>query len=315
MSDMSNVDYSIIIPVYFNEGSLWPTFKKLYTYVVNTSQNLIGQIIFIDDGSKDNSYKILLDIKEKHPDLVTVIKLTRNFGQPSARLAGYHYAKGKCSIHISADLQDPVEIINQMISIHNNENIDIVIGERIKRNDGIMSSLSSKIFYTLIKKLSFENMPVGGFDFHCISKRVKDHIISSKESNPFFQGQVLWTGYSTKFIPYERLERTIGKSKWTFTKKLKLLIDGLLSYSYFPLRMMSLIGFILASSGFLYALWIFIRALMGNKPAVGWAPLMIVILLVSGVQMLMTGIIGEYLWRTLEQVKNRPNFIVEKEHL
>ncbi|MFA5410234.1 MAG: glycosyltransferase, partial [Candidatus Omnitrophota bacterium] len=133
-----------------------------------------------------------------------------------------------------------------------------------------------------------------------------------REANPFLQGQILWTGYKIKFLPYKRKKREIGESKWTFSKKVTYLIDGVMGYSYLPLRMMSFIGMIVAFAGFLYAIVVLIARIIGNIPAKGWAPLMIVILVLSGIQMLMLGIIGEYLWRTLNQVRRRQNYIIEK---
>lgn len=305
------IDYSIIIPVYFNEGSLWPTYEILMAEVIANNQDKTYEIIFVDDGSEDNSLQELLEIRAENPKTVKVLKLSRNFGQPSARLAGYEYSIGKCAIHVSADLQDPPELMNQMLGYYFDENYEIVIAVRTNRNDSLLSTLSSKFFYSLIKALCFPRMPTGGFDFHLISDRVKKLILQNKESNSFFQGQVLWTGFEVKEIPYERKKREVGKSRWTFSKKMKLLIDGLLSYSYFPLRVMTILGSIISASGFIYALWIFIRAIGGNKPIVGWAPMMIIMLILSGFQMLMLGIIGEYLWRTLDQVRNRKSYIVE----
>ena len=154
-------------------------------------------------------------------------------------------------------------------------------------------------------------MPLGGFDFALLSDTVKNIIINRQEANPFWQGQILWTGYKTRFIPYQRAKREIGESKWTTSKKIKYLIDGVMAYSYFPLRVMSVVGLSLSILGFLYAIVIFFAKIFGSVPIEGWAPLMIIILVLSGIQMLMLGIIGEYLWRTLDQVRNRPQYIIE----
>jgi len=172
---MKNVDYSIIVPVYFNEGSLKTTFGLIKEHVFNKNPQLTHEIIFVDDGSGDNSLKELLEIKAECPDKVTVIKLARNFGQPSARLAGYEQAKGKCAIHVSADLQDPPELMNEMLRYHFEEDYDIVIAVRTNRNDGFLTAATSKFFYGLIQKLCFKNMPIGGFDYHLISKRERYH--------------------------------------------------------------------------------------------------------------------------------------------
>ena len=309
---MKQIDYSIIIPVYCNEGSIEKTFHIINEKVILRNTSLTCELIFVDDGSGDNSLKEILALKEKHPDLIKVIKFTRNFGQVSAIYAGYQYAQGRCLINISADLQDPPELINKMIDYHFKDEYEIVICTRESREDSFFKRKTSDIFYKMIKKLSFPNMPSGGFDFVLISNKVKEIILEKYESNPFWQGQLLWTGYRTKFIPYKRAERNIGQSRWTFSKKIKYLIDGVTSYSYFPVRLMSVVGSLVALGGFLYAIFIIFARVFGNVVPYGWAPLMVMLLVLSGIQMLMIGIVGEYLWRVLDQVRNRLPYIIEK---
>lgn len=304
-------DYSIVIPVYFNEGCLSKTFDLIYRDVIQKNSDLDWEIIFVDDGSKDRSYEELLKIKKNNPDSVKVIKFTRNFGQVPAIIAGYRHATGKCIITLSADLQDPPDLINTMLNSYFSEKNEIVICNRIDRDESFFRRSTSKLFYHLMKKLCFGNMPTGGFDYLLISRKVADIITRTNESNIFLQGQILYTGYSIKFIPYKRLKREIGKSRWTFGKKMKYLLDGLLGYSYFPLRLMSFAGILISGIGFAYACIIFYNRIAGNVPFEGWAPLMILILLLSGIQMLMLGVIGEYLWRALDQVRKRPQYIIE----
>ena len=309
---MQKVDYSIIIPVYYNEGSIEKTFNALYEKVISANKDLTCELIFIDDGSKDNSFNEILKLKETHPDLVKIIKFTRNFGQVSAIAAGYQYAEGECLINISADLQDPPELINEMLNYYFKDGYEIVIGTRESRDESYFRRKTSDIFYNLIKKLSFSEMPSGGFDYALISSKVKKIIFERKESNPFWQGQILWTGFKIKYVQYQRKKREIGSSRWTFSKKIKYLIDGVTSYSYAPLRLMSVIGSTIALIGFLYAVDIVYARIFGNVPFTGWAPIMIIILVLSGIQMLMIGIVGEYLWRVLDQVRNRQPYIIEK---
>jgi dolichol-phosphate mannosyltransferase len=308
---VNEIDCSIIIPVYYNEGSIEKTFNILDEIVFSKNKRLSFELIFIDDGSKDNSLNEILGLKNKYPEIVRVIKFTRNFGQVAAIYAGYQYARGKCMINISADLQDPPELINKMIDFHLKEKYEIVVCSRESREDSYFKRKTSNIFYNLIKKLSFPNMPSGGFDFVLISNKVKELILEKKEANPFWQGHLLWTGHRTKFIPYKRSEREFGKSRWTFSKKIKYLIDGVTSYSYFPLRLMSVVGSLVALVGFLYAAFIILARVFGNVVPYGWAPIMVVVLVLSGIQMLMIGVIGEYLWRVLDQVRNRQPYIIE----
>lgn len=310
---MSRVfDYSIIIPVFNNEGSIAKLLEILHNKIISSQINYSFELIIIDDGSTDKSFHEILKLKENYTTPITLIKFTRNFGQLSAILAGYQQAKGKYVFNISADLQDPPELMNQMIDFQVKENYEIVICTRIEREENAFRRYTSAIFYKLIKLLSFNDMPAGGFDYVLLSEKVKETILKSKEVNPFWQGQILWTGYKVKFIPYKRLKRTEGKSGWSFSKKIKYLIDGLLSYSYLPIRLMAILGLIVALIGFLYALFIIIIKIFGNVPFKGWAPIMVLVLVLSGIQMLMLGIIGEYLWRTLDQVRGRPHFIIEQ---
>jgi dolichol-phosphate mannosyltransferase len=269
-------------------------------------------VIFVDDGSGDNSLAELLELRDRAPGVVRIVKLTRNFGQPYARLAGYAHCRGRCAIHLTADLQDPPELINDMLDAHFNERYEIVIAERIGRDESLYRRITSRLSYHLIRKLCFPSMPVGGFDFHLISDKVRRLILESNEANPFFQGQVLWTGYRFKSLPYTRRRREIGRSRWTLGKKLKLLIDSVLSYSYFPLRLMSALGVATSLIGFLVAAFLLVRRLLGIYDVQGWAALMVVTLILAGGQMLMLGVIGEYLWRTLDQVKGRRPYIVEE---
>ncbi len=305
-------DYSIIVPVYCNEGSLDALYETIKTDVVHHQPLKSYEIIFIDDGSHDASFEKLMQLKNQDPDHIKLIKFTRNFGQVPAVLAGYHYAIGDCIINISADLQDPPALINDMLKFHDDENYEIVIGYREAREESWFRKWTSRMFYTVMKKICFPDMPAGGFDFMLISRKVKEAILSNPETNIFLQGQVLWTGYRKKLIPYTRRQRLHGTSKWSFSKKIKYLIDGILGYSYLPLRAMSFLGILISIFGFAYALMILFSKLFGKIPVEGWAPLMIVVLILSGVQMLMLGVIGEYVWRTLDQVRKRPFYIIEK---
>lgn len=312
---MPTIDVSIIIPVYYNEGSIKKTFYKIREEVFSKWDNKSFEVIFVDDGSGDQSYKEMIDLYNEFSDQIQVVKFSRNFGQVSAILAGYTFARGDCVINISADLQDPPELMNDMIKCFYNNDIQIVICTRQDREENWYRKQTSRLFYRLMQKLSFSNMPLGGFDFVLIGKIVKDSLLSNYEANPFWQGQLLWTGFPVKFIPYTRKKRESGKSRWTFKNKLKYLIDGVLGYSYWPLRTMSILGIIFFLLGIVYTVFITISYFLGDVPFKGWAPIMILLLIVSGIQMLMLGIIGEYLWRVLDQVRKRPMYIIEETHL
>jgi len=312
-SDIGSVDYSIVIPVYYNEGSLWNTMRALVAEVLPKNPELQAEIIFVDDGSGDNSYKVLCQIQEEFPELVRLVKLTRNFGQVYALRAGYQAAEGRCLISMSADGQDPVSLINDMLHAHFREGYEVVLCTREGRDESWSRIVTSKVFYWLMQKLCFAGMPRGGFDFLLLGRRSLDIILREQEVRPFPQGQIFWTGYRPKYIGYRRLARTAGKSRWTFTKKLGFLFDGIMAYTFLPIRFMSAVGTLVSLLGALYAALIVVVKLLGGISNPGWAPLMIVILLSTGAQLLMTGLLGEYIWRSLEQVRQRAAYLVEEE--
>jgi dolichol-phosphate mannosyltransferase len=307
----SPIDYSIVIPVYYNEGALTETMASLKRDVISRNSGLRCEVIFIDDGSGDGSFAELLRLRQSDPEIVKVVKFTRNFGQVSALMAGFAQSRGHCVVAMSADGQDPATLINTMLDTHFGERYEIVICTRQGRDESYYRIMTSRLFYSIMKKLTFPDMPSGGFDFVLMSRKVIDVLLRNRDAHPFFQGQILWTGFRTKFIEYQRRNRKIGTSRWTFGKKLTYLIDGVMSYSFLPLRLISVMGIGVALLGFLYALVILVIKIGWGLPIQGWAPLMIVILLMGGFQMVMLGIVGEYLWRTLAQVRNRDPYIIE----
>jgi glycosyltransferase involved in cell wall biosynthesis len=311
MNPARNVDYSIIIPVYYNEGSLRGLLAAIWTDVVLAHPELNGEVIFIDDGSGDGSFAEMQALQAENPSLVRIIKLTRNFGQVNALLAGYSMARGKCVVSISADGQDPPCIISQMLTGFFCEGYEVVICARRDREESLYRRATSALFYWMIRKLAFPQMPRGGFDLVLMGRRAVEVFLRNRDANLFLQGQILWTGFKTKVVEYTRQSRTAGKSRWTFGKKVTYLIDGVMSYSYFPIRFMSLTGVITAIIGFLYAAVVLGVWLVHGNPVQGWTPIVILILVLGGTNMVMLGVIGEYVWRTLSQVRNRDPYIIE----
>ncbi|MDP7196915.1 MAG: glycosyltransferase, partial [SAR202 cluster bacterium] len=173
-------------------------------------------------------------------------------------------------------------------------------------------SITSKIFYGSIRKFCFPDMPKGGFDFILISSKVKNEILDNLEADFFLQGKILWMGYDIKFIPYKRRIRKEGLSQWTFSKKLKWFMDAVMSYSFFPIRCISSVGVIVALLGFVYAFVVFFQRMTLDDFIYGWSPIVILILILSGFQLLMLGVIGEYIWRTLSQTRNRHKYVIDE---
>ncbi|MEI7899371.1 MAG: glycosyltransferase family 2 protein [bacterium] len=307
------VDYSIVVPVYYNEGSLKALMDSIQKDVVLRHADLTWEAIFVDDGSGDRSFEELLRIRDEFSPHVRLVKFTRNFGQMSALLAGLARCQSRCVIMMSADGQDPPSLINDMLKAHYEEGYEVVAGTREGRDESLYRIVTSRIFYYLMRKLAFPNMPLGGFDFMLLGERALKTCLANMDANVSLQGAVLWMGHRTKFIPYFRQKRTAGRSRWTFGKKLTTLLDGVMGFSFFPIRLASFLGMLLALLGFLYALDIFIAKLMRGNPVQGWAPIMIAVLIVGGLQLVMLGVMGEYIWRVLAQVRNRQPYVIEKE--
>jgi dolichol-phosphate mannosyltransferase len=270
------------------------------------------ELVFVDDGSKDRSLREILDVRQRD-SCVKAITFTRNFGQMAAMIAGFKEATGDAVINISADLQDPVELIPQMVKKWE-EGSEIVVCCRAGRSDSFLAGLFSRIAYGVIR-LSVPQIPRGGFDVVLMDRPVMNAFNAIDVRHRFFQGDLLWAGYRTSFIPYVRQKRTIGRSQYSFRKKLKNFLDAVLDASYLPIRFISLVGLITAGLGLLYSASIVFSWLRGETPFKGWAPIMIAILLVGGLIMVMLGVIGEYVWRINEEVRKRPNYVVRDKFL
>jgi glycosyltransferase involved in cell wall biosynthesis len=298
---------SFVVPVFRNAGSLEPSYQRIKDLLLR--MGYAWEIVFVNDGSDDNSLPELIALNEQDSN-VKVISFSRNFGQVAAITAGFRAASGECCVLMSADLQDPIEKAEEMIRKWE-AGTEIAICYRADREDSLFARMTSAFFYRLIK-VALPKMPEGGFDFLLLDKKVLAEYNKLDERNRFFQGDILWLGFNVTFIPYSRQKRTIGKSQWSFSKKLKYFIDGLLNTSYIPIRLMSVFGLVTALSGFLYALIIIYARLIEDVPFSGWAPIMILILIIGGVIMLMLGIIGEYLWRSYDESRKRPLYIVDQ---
>jgi glycosyltransferase involved in cell wall biosynthesis len=305
-------DYSCVIPVYFNEGALTKTFNELKARVIDANPGYTAEIVFVDDGSRDGSLNELLRLREQNPGLVKIVKFTRNFGQVNALMAGFAQARGRCVIAMSADGQDPVDLINDMIQGHFKEHYEVVICHRDERDESFFRKITSQIFYSLVRRLSFSNMPEGGFDYFLLGRRAVEVLLRNAESHAFLQGQILWMGFGIKYLSYRRMKREIGKSRWTLGKKFSYLLDGVLGYSYMPIRLMSVAGALIALTGFLYAVFIIANRILWGSNIQGWAALMVVALFLGGIQLIMLGVIGEYMWRTLAQARKRDAYLIEE---
>lgn len=301
---------SIIVPVYFNEQNLPETIPELLK-LNDKIKDYELELIFVDDGSKDRSFEILLEYKKKYPNIIKVVKLTRNFGSHAAIQAGMKVSTGDCVGKISADLQDPPELFIDMIK-HWEKGIKAVFAIRKDRKDPFFSKIIANTTYSLVRRHAMPDYPKHGFDFFLVDKKIVEEFNKIQEKNTNIYGLIFWLGFEYITIPYVRRKRKKGSSKWTFNKKIKLFIDTFVGFSYFPIRILSLLGIIVALGSFVYGTYVFYNGYVGNIVVEGWTATMVVLSFTSGIQMIMLGVVGEYLWRTLDQVRKRPSYVIDE---
>ena len=300
---------SIVVPVYYNELNLPYLFPRLFG-LADANPQYDFEYVFVDDGSGDNSFQILAEMAQRDPR-IRAVKLSRNFGSNAATLAGLHYVSGDCVAMIAADLQDPPELITTMLQRWE-AGKKVVLAARETRGDPLAERLVSSAFYWLFRRLAIKEMPANGCDFALIDRRVVDILVQIGEKNLYLFGLILWLGFDRDVVYYTRQKRELGKSKWTLDKKVKYFIDALVSFTYVPMRLVSALGMALALAGFGWAVVVVLNRILAGVPVQGWASLMTVVLVVSGVQLLTLGIFGEYLWRNFEETRKRPSFIVDQ---
>ena len=296
---------SICFAVYQNQSSLIELYKRFTDNVISIFQNYIFEFIFVNDGSTDLSLEKLKEIKSINNDVV-IVNFSKNFGQMAAIIAGWEFAKGDAVINIAADLQDPPEQCIDMIREWEN-GFDIVISNRIEHHSSIINKITSRIFY----KLLLPQIPRGGFDFVLLDRKPMNAINSFSERNRFYQYDILSIGFNLKFIPYVKHERVHGISQYNFIKRFNNFYTAFLNVSYYPLRLMTILGFLFSFSSIIYGISIIYAFSFHKTPFVGWAPLMLLLLLIGGLIMIMLGVVGEYIWRLLDEVKGRPKYIVK----
>lgn len=298
---------SVVVAVYQNEGSLTETHAQISALFDGPLKGHEMELVFVNDGSTDGS---LDELRRIHAgdDRVKVIAFTRNFGQMAAMLAGFAETTGDAIVNISADLQDPIDLIADMVTQWR-QGAEIVVCYRTNRADPVAAKAFSWLAYSILR-IGVPQIPKGGFDYVLMDRVAMDQFNAMDTRHRFFQGDLLWPGYRTSFIPYERRQRTVGRSQYNFAKKLKNFTDAILDSSYMPIRAMSMMGIFTSLMGLLYAASVIVAWAFGATPFDGWAPLMMVILIIGGIIMSMLGIIGEYVWRINDEVRKRPNYII-----
>ncbi len=299
---------SIVIPVYFNEDNLLPLYEdiseKLFSYT-----EFEWEIVMVNDGSQDGSYAVMQKLAERDMR-IRIYSLSRNFGSHAAILCGLAECTGECAVVKAADLQEPTELILEMVDSWKRGN-NVVLAVRKGREEGKGQVLFANLYYTLVRKMALPNMPEGGFDVYLIDRKVIGVLQSLDEKNSALTGQILWSGFKTDKIYYTRLAREVGESKWTLRKKIRLVMDTLFSFSSLPIKVVSLIGSFSFLGSLIWAVLVFIFKLLDLIEVSGWTTLFIFNLASFGIIMLTLGILGEYLWRTFDASRNRPPYIIE----
>lgn len=301
---------SVIIPCYYNEANIPVTVGELVANEANFPAGVAFEYVFVNDGSGDDTLGALRRAQQAHPGRVRVVDLAGNVGSYNAIVAGLAHATGDCLAVITADLQDPPALMAQMYA-HWQQGFKLVVGNRQEREETGFGQTLARLFHWLMKHLALRNIPDGGFDYMLCDRQVATEVIKLHERNSNIFYLMIWLGFAYVSLPYTRRRRTIGRSRWTLSKKITLLIDSLVSFSFVPIRAISAVGLGLGLAALVYGFYVIVLKLVSPAEPAGWTTLMVVLLFVSAFQMIALGVIGEYVWRGLDAARNRPLYVVK----
>lgn len=303
-----NYEVSLIVPVYNEEETIEIFVKEVEKTLKSVLEHI--KIVFIDDGSKDNSKKIIQNLIKEN-NRISLIELSRNFGKEAAMSAALDLIKSDAIVPIDVDLQDPPELILDFIKAWRENNVDIVYGIRVDRSkDSGVKRITSGAFYKIFNKLSSKvKIPSNVGDFRLMDKRVVDVIKTLDESNRFMKGLFAWPGFTSFGVEYKRPERVAGTTKWNYWKLWNFALDGIFSFSSLPLRVWSYLGAFIGCLSFLYMIYILVETFIYGINVPGYASIMCVILFLGSVQLISIGVIGEYVGRMSDEVKKRPIYV------
>lgn len=298
---------SIVVPIFNEEGNIDILYTKLRETLLKIDKNY--EIVFVNDGSIDNSYTLLKKIAKKEKK-VKIISFSRNFGHMSAINAGLEHCKGERVVVMDADMQDPPFVIEKMYK-KSLEGFDVVYGVKKKRKESFIRVYMMKVFYRLLGKISNIKIPLDAGTFSLVTRKVVNHINELPERNKYYSGLRAWAGYNQTGIVYERAKRYKGKEA-SYARLFKLAMDQIVSFSFVPLKIASFLGFLFSVVAFLMIIVLLVLKFFVNLGIVGWTSTITTILLIGGVQLITLGIIGEYLARIYDEVKHRPEYIVKE---
>lgn len=303
------VVYSVIVPVYNEEEVLAECYRRLTDVLRGMHEPY--EIIFVNDGSRDASARIIAQLY-KNDTSVRLINFTRNFGHMPAISAGMDYARGEAVIVIDADLQDPPELFPQMVAQWK-QGYQVVYGKRMERKgETAFKKWTAKLFYRLIRMLTTVDMPLDTGDFRLIDRKVCDAVKNLREKNRYVRGLVSWVGFEQTAVEYVREERYAGKTKYSLSKMITFAMDAITAFSYKPLKLATTLGFFISVLSFIYLLFIIYQRLFTDTTITGWASTMALILFTQGIVLMILGLMGEYIGRIYEEIKDRPSYIVRE---
>lgn len=299
---------SIVVPVYYNADTLELLYDDMKTKILDKLGDY--EIVFVDDGSGDDSWEVMNKLRMRD-DRIRCLKLSRNYGEHAALLAGLSYCTGDCAVTKQADLQEDSAIILEMYESWKKGN-KVVLAVRRERRENRLKVFFANLYYALVRRFVNKNMPAGGCDCYLVDRKVIEVLERLDEKNSSLTLQVMWVGFKTDMIYFVRRDREVGRSRWTFSKKLKLVADSIFSFSYMPLRLMMGLGIAFDIAALILLAAVLIEKFTVGTPIQGWASIMCVLLFGFGMLMLMLGILGEYVWRVLDAARNRPTYIVDE---
>ncbi|MBR3151079.1 MAG: glycosyltransferase [Erysipelotrichaceae bacterium] len=302
---------SIVVPCYNEEKTISLYYEEFKKYALQLEDDY--ELLFVNDGSRDKTVEECLKVKEQEKNC-RIVNFSRNFGKEAAMLAGMREAKGDYVVIMDADLQDPPKLLPEMQKIlKENQTLDSVATYRVNRKgEPIIRSIFARSFYKLINKMIDINIVDGARDYRMMTRRMVDAILSMEEVNRFSKGIFAWVGFETEYLEYENIERAAGESKWSFWKLFRYAIDGIVGFTTIPLRLATIAGSIVSAFGFLYMIYIVLKALIYGDPVAGFPSLIVIITLLGGIQLIVLGILGEYLAKTYMETKKRPVYIIKE---
>ncbi len=305
-------EISVVVPIYFEEENIYPLYERIIG-VISEEMNLDYEIIFVNDGSKDDSVNNIKKLINKDQN-IRLLNFSRNFGHQVAVTAGLEHTEGEVVVIIDADLQDPPELIRDMYEKYK-EGYDVVYAKRKSRaGESFFKKKTAKLFYRVLDFMSDVDIPLDTGDYRLMSRRVVEQLNDMPEKNRFIRGLVTWVGYKQTYVEYNRDKRHAGETGYSLSKMIKFSLDGITSFSTFPLKIATIFGVGISGISFVYILRIIYLKLFTEKTIQGWSSIMVSNLFLGGIILLTLGILGEYIGRIYTELKSRPQYIIKDKY-